>query len=88
MTFTQPGDIGNHMAVLSKYFSGSCVPQGSEDFSVGNSVVTPISEKTEKVGWQYPSYFPRILKKVRINAFDTPSLQVLETANKEKLFDW
>jgi len=73
MTFIQPGGTGNHMAVFSKYFSGSCVPQGSEDFSVGNSAVTPISEKTEKVGWQY---FPRILKEVRINAFDTPSLQV------------
>lgn len=71
------------MAVFSKYFSGSCVPQGSEDFSAGNSVVTPISEKTEKVGWQYPSYFPRILKEVRINAFDTPSLQVFKQQTKK-----
>lgn len=41
--------MGNHIAAFSKYFSGNYAPQGSEDFSVGNSVVTPISEKTAKV---------------------------------------
>lgn len=77
--------MGNHIAAFSKYFSGNCAPQGSEDFSVGNSVVTPISEKTAKVGWQYCNYFPRILKEVRINSFDTPSLQVVHAVYKEKL---
>lgn len=47
--------------------------------------MTPISEKTAKVGWQYCNYFPGILKEVRINYFDTPSLQVVHAVYKEKL---
>lgn len=62
--------IRNHIAASSKYFSGSCVPQGSEDFPAGNSLVTPLSGKTAQVCWQYPNYFPGMLKEARKNSFD------------------
>lgn len=39
-----------------------CVPQGLEDFSAGNSVVSPILEMTAQVCWQCPNYPPRMLK--------------------------
>lgn len=56
---------------------------GSEDFSLGNSVVTPISEKTAQVCWQYPNYFPRMLKEVRINSFDMQSSRLWKQRTKK-----
>lgn len=71
MSFTQAWLVSETTSLPPQSILVGAVCLKAQRTFLQETVVTPLSEKTAQICWQYPNDFPRMLKEARINSFDT-----------------